>query len=612
MSYPAITDLLLDKLARTIGAVPPERGGALIGTYGGEMLFGFVEDHDGDYTGVSYDPSAQITEHVQRLEDLQIGFLAGTVHTHPAGIMDPSGPDRYATERLLELNHKMTQTYVAIMTKGQPLRPHDVAASGHRVAVHRARRMPNGKTEISPVAARVLPIGAHLADIDGIEIGDCRSMIVDGESVVGVGVRDTLSGTELVVAVDRSYPRTAPLVFTVIDGEPTSAVLPPWSQHRAAAPQLEQALRAVLRHRPSGLISRTGLGDGLKGTRVLIAGCGSVGSTAAVALARAGVGGFHLIDPDVVEETNLSRQDYTLADVGLPKVRALRDRLLAINPSMEISYNITELGDVTDLPNRVTEADLVFGATDDVRQQVGLLGHLAYRSNVPMVTAAMYLEAAAGEVTVTFPPADSPCSRCCIGGGATSGNRGDTDYSTGRIDGGTALAAPIGIVVNLAVMVATGLLANTPVSRRLGELIGSGQGLAMIGTSDRWGVVADIAGREAHQAFPQAVWFQVERDPACGTCVTASGSDARAAEDLIDGPTSASALGDLVDAARLLPTPALAPHGSEASSDGLSASSRSTLLLRHLGLHHVFRAGRSRVRGGRRPGGQTTGRKNVY
>jgi len=64
---------------------------------------------------------------------------------------------------------------------------------------------------------------------------------------------------------------------------------------------------------------------------VAVVGCGGIGSTVAALLAGLGVRRFVLVDADVVEEGNLSRQLlYTLRDVGLPKVevlsRALEDR----------------------------------------------------------------------------------------------------------------------------------------------------------------------------------------------------------------------------------------------------------------------------------------------
>lgn len=67
-------------------------------------------------------------------------------------------------------------------------------------------------------------------------------------------------------------------------------------------------------------------------SRVHIIGCGSVGSTVAENLARSGVTKFTLWDFDYVESHNIVNQMFTQKDVNKPKVEALRDIILDINP----------------------------------------------------------------------------------------------------------------------------------------------------------------------------------------------------------------------------------------------------------------------------------------
>lgn len=68
--------------------------------------------------------------------------------------------------------------------------------------------------------------------------------------------------------------------------------------------------------------------------RIHIVGCGSVGSTVAVLLARAGVTKMTLWDFDVVEPKNLANQMFRQQDVGVPKVTALANILAEINPDI--------------------------------------------------------------------------------------------------------------------------------------------------------------------------------------------------------------------------------------------------------------------------------------
>ncbi|HVL88550.1 MAG TPA: ubiquitin-like small modifier protein 1 [Candidatus Thermoplasmatota archaeon] len=75
----------------------------------------------------------------------------------------------------------------------------------------------------------------------------------------------------------------------------------------------------------------------LKEGRVLVIGTGGLGSPVALYLAAAGVGTIGLVDFDVVDETNLQRQILFSADhVGKSKVQAAKERLLSLNPGIEV------------------------------------------------------------------------------------------------------------------------------------------------------------------------------------------------------------------------------------------------------------------------------------
>ena len=69
---------------------------------------------------------------------------------------------------------------------------------------------------------------------------------------------------------------------------------------------------------------------------VAICGLGGLSSNVAIALARAGVGHLILIDFDKVDVSNLNRQQYKTAQVGLYKSEALKENLAEINPCVEV------------------------------------------------------------------------------------------------------------------------------------------------------------------------------------------------------------------------------------------------------------------------------------
>lgn len=78
--------------------------------------------------------------------------------------------------------------------------------------------------------------------------------------------------------------------------------------------------------------------------RCHVIGCGSVGSTVAELLIRLGLTKISLYDFDTVSAHNLANQMFTNADIKRPKVEAVRDMLLAINPEAENDIEIYKEG----------------------------------------------------------------------------------------------------------------------------------------------------------------------------------------------------------------------------------------------------------------------------
>lgn len=78
--------------------------------------------------------------------------------------------------------------------------------------------------------------------------------------------------------------------------------------------------------------------------RIHIIGCGSVGSTLAENLARVGITKFTLWDFDEVEPHNIVNQMFTQEHIGKPKVEALRDIILSINPEAADDIQIEPKG----------------------------------------------------------------------------------------------------------------------------------------------------------------------------------------------------------------------------------------------------------------------------
>ncbi len=76
--------------------------------------------------------------------------------------------------------------------------------------------------------------------------------------------------------------------------------------------------------------------------KIGIGGAGGLGSNCAMLLVRSGFKHFEILDQDVIDASNLNRQQYFTDEIGLPKVDTLKKRLLDINPDADIIIHKTQ------------------------------------------------------------------------------------------------------------------------------------------------------------------------------------------------------------------------------------------------------------------------------
>ena len=112
-------------------------------------------------------------------------------------------------------------------------------------------------------------------------------------------------------------------------------------------------------------------------THVVVLGVGGVGSWAAEALARAGIGELTLVDFDRIAPSNLNRQVHALTStIGRLKVEVMAERLAQINPALTIHTHAERLLPEA-LPDYLADGDFTIDCIDDVQAKVALaLWHL--------------------------------------------------------------------------------------------------------------------------------------------------------------------------------------------------------------------------------------------
>ena len=112
----------------------------------------------------------------------------------------------------------------------------------------------------------------------------------------------------------------------------------------------------------------------LRNANVLVVGLGGVGSFAAEFLVRAGVGKMTIVDGDIVDITNINRQLPALhSTVGEPKVTIVGDRLMDINPELQLTRVREFLSPERAFEIVSDEYDCVLDCIDSVTPKLNLI-----------------------------------------------------------------------------------------------------------------------------------------------------------------------------------------------------------------------------------------------
>lgn len=187
----------------------------------------------------------------------------------------------------------------------------------------------------------------------------------------------------------------------------------------------------------------------LKNSRIVIIGAGGLGCPASEILARAGVGHIHLIDNDVIEESNLQRQTlFTSGDIGHPKAEIAAKRLAHINELITVTYQVdrvdqdnalsllrlankcasqvinAQASDTVPLTTSISQLssssaspiyalpDLLLDCTDNFAIR-DILNRFSVQHQVPLLSASAI--AMTGQLALYEPSQSSGCYHCVFG-----------------------------------------------------------------------------------------------------------------------------------------------------------------------------------------------------
>lgn len=131
----------------------------------------------------------------------------------------------------------------------------------------------------------------------------------------------------------------------------------------------------------------SGVHEKVKKAKVTICGVGGLGSNIAISLARIGVGKIKIIDFDIVEPSNLNRQQYFIEDIGEYKVEALKKTLERINPFIEVDALIEKI-DKNNIEKLLKEEDIVVEAFDEPENKAMLTNFILKQKNIKLICSS--------------------------------------------------------------------------------------------------------------------------------------------------------------------------------------------------------------------------------
>jgi molybdopterin/thiamine biosynthesis adenylyltransferase/rhodanese-related sulfurtransferase len=146
----------------------------------------------------------------------------------------------------------------------------------------------------------------------------------------------------------------------------------------------------------------------LKDAKILMVGAGGLGSPSGLYLAASGIGELTIIDPDVVDASNLQRQLFHDTDkIGVPKVESAKERIAAINPNVKVNA-IQDFLTNENVRKLVREHDLVVDGTDNFQTRYMVNDACIFEKKINVYGSIFRFD---GQSTI-FCAEDGPCYRC--------------------------------------------------------------------------------------------------------------------------------------------------------------------------------------------------------
>ena len=204
--------------------------------------------------------------------------------------------------------------------------------------------------------------------------------------------------------------------------------------------------------------------------RVVILGCGSVGSLVAIELAKAGVGSFLLCDADILEYHNLCRHQCGIEDVGDLKVNAL----VNVEKFEGIIQNIPK----TQLDSFCVPGSTLFIGCADNRDADVYANRISIYYSACFLSIGFWERAFAGEIFYHIPKREMPCYECALGNGGNVSARAQANHhiysnqeNTEGLKFEPGISVDIDFITTIGIKMAIDLLCSGDADYIRGEMV---------------------------------------------------------------------------------------------------------------------------------------------
>ena len=245
-----ITDFALADMVASLGSVPPEQGGAMLGVPGADVVTSFIHDKPAVVSQVRYHNSDWLIDEVARRERSGPERFKGVVHSHPHAMPAPSGQDCREFGESLRLNPELARYLAGIVTLSPEVSPgeHQLLLGGALFSFFGAS-WTGQKLRLMCLRPVVIPIDQSLSRAGFDPLAHRPVPVVADDSLVlgsrlqmpGIGAVTLLFGTD--------FPLVPPILLV---GEPPRTVALAWDLALGEQHRLTAALAGLARHNREG------------------------------------------------------------------------------------------------------------------------------------------------------------------------------------------------------------------------------------------------------------------------------------------------------------------------------------------------------------------------